>query len=389
MNAIQELYHFNPWWENKSFKAGYIERDEYLELFNKSSKNKDIVILTGLRRVGKTSLMKLYIEKLLTRISADRILYISLDSYAFSQISIMDIIELFRGEHKIPRNDKIYLFFDEVTYKENYHQQLKNLYDNENIKIFAASSSASLLNDNKGYLTGRARYIEILPLNFEEYLKFNNLTQKKSEFYLLEKYFEDYMQTGGIPEYVLNCDPSYLDSLIDNIIYKDIVGKYKIKEINILKDYFRLLMERAGKILSLNKIAKILGISPDTSKRFYNYFKETFLIYDMERCGKLNERIKSPKKIYVADVGIRNHIIGFKDKGAIFENLFFFKIKKNNPCYIYKDKIEIDFKFQNTIIEVKYNDELKDKQKILFEKIKVKNKITIKNISDYVNYKQK
>ena len=79
-----------------------------MELFNTVTRNNDIVILTGLRRVGKTSLMKLYIERLLLNVSPNYILYISLDSYAFSQMSIMDIIELFRGEHKIPRKDKIY-----------------------------------------------------------------------------------------------------------------------------------------------------------------------------------------------------------------------------------------------------------------------------------------
>ena len=116
-----------------------------------------------------------------------------------------------------------------------------------NVKIYASSSSASLLKDKNAYLTGRQRVIEVMPLNFDEYLVFKNITIKKSDAYLIESYFEDYMSDGGMPEYVLTGDISYIQNLIDNIIYKDIIAYYNIKSESVIKDFYKLLMERSEK----------------------------------------------------------------------------------------------------------------------------------------------
>jgi predicted AAA+ superfamily ATPase len=262
--------------------------------------------------------------------------------------------------------------------------ELKNLYDSENVKVFASSSSSSLLNDKRALLTGRANVIEVLPLDFNEFLLFNKISVKPSESYLLEKYFEDYMLIGGIPEYVLTKDVSYFDNLIDSVIYKDIAFYHGVRDVKSLKNFFRLLMERAGKQLSLNKISKILGVSVETLKRYFEYFQNTYLIYTIERCGKLNERLRAPKKIYAADLGIRNYITGFRDKGALFENLVYLKIKNNNPCYVYKNATEIDFFFNDNLIEVKYGREMEMKQKKLFDNFPAKKKSVIDDIYSYL-----
>jgi predicted AAA+ superfamily ATPase len=103
-----------------------------------------------------------------------------------------------------------------------------------------------------------------------------------------------------------------------------------------------------------------MGISSETAKRYFEYFQNTYLIYAIERCGKLNERIRAPKKVYAADLGIKNMITGFRDKGAIFENLVYFLIKEHSPCYIYKNGIELEFHYGNTLLEVKYKRDIKD-----------------------------
>jgi len=130
------------------------------------------------------------------------------------------------------------------------------------------------------------------------------------------------MKTGGVPEYVLKQDPEYLKELVDNIINKDIANFYKVKNTGILKDLFLLLMERSGKQVSINKLSKILGTTPDSVKRYLSMFSETYFIYLVPRCGKTNERILSPKKVYCADLGIRNLFTGFKDIGSIFETMY-------------------------------------------------------------------
>lgn len=371
------MYEMNPWWEG-SLKFEGIFRERYLEIFEKALNNKDIVFVTGLRRVGKSTLLKQFILRLIERkgINPRRIMYLSLDAYLFNDNSIHELVREFRKIHNIKIEEKIYLFFDEVVYKKDFNQELKNLYDVGNVKIFASSSSASLLKDKQAFLTGRTRTIEINPLDFQEFLLFRNYSIKKSEGYILEKYFEEYMEYGGMPEYVLTKDPNYITNLVDSIIYKDIIALHNLKNSSIIKDLFKLLCERVGKQVSYNKIANVLGIHKDSVKDYISYFVDSYLFYLIEKDAKsLNERIKDNKKIYCSDVGIKNVTAGFRDLGAIYENLVFLKIKKEQPRYLKKDGIEIDFKMKNTIIEAKYKREMDKKQKDLFDGFKIKNKI--------------
>ncbi len=383
------LYKSNPWWEDKYTFNG-ISRNKYLQKLEDFLNNKDIIFLTGLRRIGKTSILKNFISLLINEknIEPKHIFYISLDLIALSDMTIGEIIKEYKKLHRLPSSQKLYIFLDEVTSKENYQQELKNIYDTEDIKIYASSSSASLLKDKNAYLTGRQRVIEVMPLDFEEYLIFKKITIKKSDAYLKESYFEDYMSDGGMPEYVLTGDISYIQNLIDNIIYKDIIAYHNIKNESVIRDFYKLLMERSGKQLSLNKMANILSIGVDSAKRYLSYFEDTYLIYTIEKYGKLNEKIKNPKKIYAGDIGLKNVVTGFRDKGAIFENLVFLKIKHLHPSYLYIDGIELDFMTENKIlIEVKYNSILNQKQQKLYDNTDANKKIVIDSIDSFLKLK--
>src|SRR3989339_1097405 len=107
-----------------------------------------------------------------------------------------------------------------------------------------------------------------MPLDFLGYMSFKNISVKKTDAFLLDGYFEDYMKMGGLPEYVLEGNPDYLRELVDNIISKDIAAFHNVRNTGVLKDYFLLLMERCGKQLSVNKIAKILKLPADSAKRY-------------------------------------------------------------------------------------------------------------------------
>ena len=379
------LYRSNPWWEEDySFKG--FTRKKYLEVLGTWLGNRDIIFLTGLRRVGKTSILKNFISTLIHEhnVAPKHIFYISLDLYVLDEYSISEILDAYRKAHKLPSKEKIYLFLDEVTSKSSYQKELKNFYDLENVKIFASSSSASLLKDKNAYLTGRQRILEVMPLDFQEYLMFKEIVIKKSDKHLLESYFEDYMQDGGMPEYVLTSDVTYLQNLIDNIISKDIIAHYHIRNNQVVKDFYKLLMERNGKQLSFNKIATILDISVDSAKRYYYYFEEIYLIYSIKKHGKLNEKIKGVNKIYASDIGLRNVITGYRDKGAIYENLIFLKIKDLNPSYLYVDGIEIDFITEDGILlEAKYNSKLNEKQQKLFDSFDAKEKYVLNGFEGF------
>jgi predicted AAA+ superfamily ATPase len=380
------FYRNNPWWEKGYLFDELVPRDTVTKKVISQFDNDLVVFLTGLRRIGKTSLMKLIIKFLINDklINPLNIFYISMDEYHLMKFSIDEIVDEFRKIAKLKFNEKVYLFFDEITFKENYDQQLKNLVDNQNVKIVASSSSASLLKKRKAFLTGRNVLFEILPLDFEEFQHFRKIVVSKSDAHLNQNHFETFMQTGGIPEYVLTDNSLFLKDLVDDIIYKDIAAQNNIRDLHLLKDFFLLLMERAGKMPSINKMASILGISPDTSKRYLNLFADTYIIHLMDRHGKTNERLLSAKKIFAADLGIRVYFTGFRDKGSLFENYVYLKIKHLKPRYIYQNQTEIDFITENKLlIEAKYHKmALSEKQQILFDKTPAKEKFIIRNYMD-------
>lgn len=377
------LYQYNPWWENTILHEGIMLREKYVSKLRKYLNQKQIIVLTGLRRVGKTTLMKIMIKELITSgISPKHILYVSLDDYLLQKNNIIEIINEYRKTHKITLDEKVYLFLDEVTYKERFHIQLKNLYDSQKVKIFAASSSASMLRDKKASLTGRAVTIEIKPLNLEEYLFFKGIHLKKRDEQLYKSYFLEHAKVGGMPENVLNPSREYLVNLVDDIIQKDITAFHGLKNHQLLRDYFTLLMERSGKQLSINKIAKILNISPDTSKRYLNYFESTYLIHLLPCWGKTNRKILSPKKIYASDLGIKHLFTGERDIGSYFENYVYLLLRnKKTLYYLYENTVEIDFYTDDKIlIESKFYAPLNKKQKKLFEEYPADNKLIIDSV---------
>ena len=144
MDEIEsELYKQNPWWEHK-FEENSIEREIYLNAIFDNIKTKEIIFLTGLRRIGKTTIMKQTIKQLIEdKIKPPDIFFLSLDSFNILNYSIHQLIEEYRKIHKKATSDFFYLFLDEIASRENFDLELKSLYDNENMKIICSSSTAS------------------------------------------------------------------------------------------------------------------------------------------------------------------------------------------------------------------------------------------------------
>lgn len=381
---------FNPWWQDE-YKVEGIIREHYINLLLTETKEKNITFVTGLRRVGKTTLLKQLIHQLIKqKIDAKHILFISLDHSALANVSILDLVEKYRQFIGLSFKEKIYLFFDEIQYHDNFERDIKVLHDNENVKIFASGSNSLILKDKNAFLTGRNKNIIINPLSFEEYLLFKGLSIVSSEKQLIKKYFEDYLELGGMPEYVLTNDPEKITSLVSNIIYKDIVGKHNIKNAKKIEELFLLLCERIGKRLTYNKLANILSIDAETVSSYISYFEEAFLVYSINRyAASLNEVVHSPKKIYLADNGIRSVFVGFKDKGALWENLVFSKIRGKKVSYYYENEHEIDFiveiqqKRECIAIEAKYKENLEKEELEFFKNSKFKKKLIVQYLEDF------
>ncbi len=384
------LFRYNPWWEGEFALPGIMERPQVMQTLIKRLDMGSVDFITGLRRIGKTTLMKLLIQHLLETRTCDarQILYVSVDDYGLSKKSIIEIVEEFRKIQRLAFDRKIYLFLDEIASQKDFEIQLKNLFDGSNVKIFVSSSSSSVMKRKKPFLTGRSSIVEVGPLDFSEYLRFRNISIPARDRHLIQGHFDDFLKTGGIPEFVLHQNDDYVRDLVDDIILKDIAALHNVRNVGQIKDLFMLLMERAGKAVSINKIAHILGVTPDTSRRFIDMFVETYLIYLMPRYGKTNQTILAPKKIFAADLGIRALFSGFRDKGSLFENYVYLVIRGKNPRYVYENGNEIDFITQDkTLIEVKYFSEMNEKQKRLFESFKATQRLCIQSPADLDNLK--
>lgn len=379
------LYQYNPWWEGEFEPAGIRPRPKQLSKIESLISTKRAVFLTGLRRVGKTTLVKLLARNLIQEgTDPHTILYVSMDDYLLRGVSIVEIVSAFRRIHKLSVDRSVFLLFDEVTYKADYPQQLKNLIDREKVTVLATSSSSSLMRDQRAFLTGRSATIEIQPLSLSEYLDFKGVRVARKDHQLLDTYFREYIREGGLPENVLQPSRDYLMNLVDDIIQKDITAFRGLKDHQVLRDYFTLLMERSGKQASINKISNILRISPDTSRRYLGYFEETYLVHLLPRWGKTNERILSPKKVYACDLGVKYLFIGERDMGSYFENYIFLQLRERQKLsYYYKDGVEIDFLTEDdTLIESKYNTELKGEQLEVFQNHPARRKYVINSVKD-------
>jgi len=379
------LFQYNPWWETDAFLENVKPRRQYVDWIVDRLSQNHAILLSGLRRVGKSTIMRLVVDELIHRgCNRDRILYVSLDDYLLRDNSILDVVRAFRKIHKHPIDLPVVLMLDEITVKEDFNRQLKTLIDRENTSIIAASSSSSLLKDRRALLTGRSRMLEVQPLNFEEYLNFKDVQIARRDEHLPDRYFREYIRSGGLPEHVLHPGRDYLMTLVDDIIQKDITAFYGLKDQQILRDYFTLLMERSGKQISINKIAKILGISPDTSRRYLGYFEAAYLIHLVPRSGKTNERLLSPKKIYACDLGIKHLFIGDRDWGSYFENYVYLRLRANQRVsYVLHGRNELDFLTEDgTLIEAKYNAELTGNQLEAFESFPAQRKYTISSVRE-------
>ncbi len=381
------FYRFNPWWEERYVSLG-ITRETYLQVLVKEIENKEITFVTGLRRVGKTTLLKQTIAKLLEKgIDQHHIFFISLDHSAFSPMTLLDIVEKYREIKKISIKEKIYLFFDEIQYHPNFERDLKILHDHEQVKIIVSGSNSLMLKDTKAFLTGRNKVITIHPLSFKEYILFTKKEVLRADTQRINQYFQEYLEEGGMPEYVLSRNPEKITALVSDIIYKDIVGKHNLKNAKKIEELFILLCERVGKRLTYNKLANILGLDVETVSTYISYFEETYLIYQLNRYAKSqNEIIRSPKKIYIADTGIRSVFVGFKDKGALFENIVFLKLKDKKISYFYEHEKEIDFivevQKRKIALEVKYKEIIDPEELLFLEKSSFKEKRVISTAQD-------
>jgi predicted AAA+ superfamily ATPase len=353
-NAKIALERQNPWWFGKEFDTG-IDRLPWYPGITKFMKGREVLLLLGARRTGKSTLAYQIIRNLLNnRIPPEAILFINLDEPLFQSKSkdpmyLTEIIEYYLAQKKsIPA---FYLFIDEIQNHDYWVQTIKILYDTrKNIKIILTGSTSTLLQKEiSTRLSGRYFHIMVYPLSFREYLSFKKL-QKPATIEKLQ-YFNDYLEFGAFPRVVLEDDKDLKQELLKNyfqtIYLKDIIYPNNLRNNKDVFDLLYFLISNIGKNFSYSNIAKTLGIAVETVKEYIGCAENSYLIYTLTKYdASVKKQLANPKKIYCLDTGLVNSI-SFRfseNKGRLIENLVYISlIKEKKEIYYHRENYECDF----------------------------------------------
>jgi predicted AAA+ superfamily ATPase len=344
------LVEFNPWWKGSFFHSSKdrVVFETILRFFGK----KQIIALTGLRRVGKTTLMLKLVDYLLKKgFDARKILFFSFDE--FPDVLIKEIISEFEQNFGFDgKNKDYYIFFDEIQKVENWENQLKTIYDlNPNLRIIVSGSESLFIKTkSKETLAGRIFDFMISPLSFKEFLGFKN--KKFSNFFLHKKelliLFNEYLLTQGFPELIGEMDKEFIrkyisEGIIDKVLYKDLQRMFKIKDMAGFESVFKIIMNDPGQIIEINELAKQLGMQRAIVSNYLVLLEKAFLIKRLFNYSK-NER-KSARKLKKYYPVILPTTLLFKEdsssKSIVFESFIVNQLQGN---FFWRDqyKNEVD-----------------------------------------------
>jgi len=348
---------FNPWWEG-AFKTHWISRRDYLDRLAAKGKTDAIVFITGLRRVGKTTLVHQFIERLISGgTEPSRILYFSMDHPALVKESILDILDAFRRIQGFGHSEDFTAFIDEVHAREGFERELKAVHDMGHVKVYATGSSSIFMVEKGAYLTGRQTFIEVLPFSFQEYLNLKGLQTKKSDSHLMVRRAEEYVLEGGLPEYIRTGDPGYITTLLDAFLYRDVAARHGVRNVQALRELMLLVVQSAGSRISPRKLSNVLGLSHETVREYLSFFMEASLLHQVRMSGKLSESVASPRKAYLADTGLVHVISPTINLGCLVENAVFNELRTAGEVrYAMVNGKEVDFVRGDECYEVKYMD---------------------------------
>jgi len=358
--AIEILERWNPW--TKEIETG-ISRD-YTETLIKFARSGKVLSILGVRRAGKSTIMRQVAGRLSKEEGKENILIINLEDPTLEGIRAQDLQSIYDAFLEVIKpKGKPFVFLDEIQNVPGWERFVRSLNERKEAHIFVSGSSSKLLSEELATsLAGRQLKFEIFPLSFKEFLRFNDMEVESSKDMLLnakkiKALFREYMEFGGYPEVVLNKDREFrmrtLMSYYEDILLRDVVMRFKVKEVEKLRALARFYLTNISNPITFNSIAKFLDLPTETIRRFTNYLESTRMLFFIKRFSyKVKEQEKAPRKVYAIDVGLPN-VLGFKfstDAGRVAENLVAIALKRAaeiNPCletYYWSDgQREVDF----------------------------------------------
>jgi predicted AAA+ superfamily ATPase len=347
-----------------------------------------VISLIGLRRAGKTFYFYQLINNLIEdSINPSQILYINFEDDRILPLNVKELNTILEAYYELyPENtsETLYLFFDEIQNIHNWELFIRRVHDKKNARIYITGSSSKLLSKEIATsLRGRTLSYYLFPLSFEEFLRFRQVTLNKDFEYTdarfkVKKLFSEYLGGGGFPEVVLEAEELRQDILrnyFEMFIYRDLVERFSIRNISLLKSLVKFLITNIGTTFSVNSfyrtIKKDMPVGKDTLMEYLSYLEDINLIYLVPIFSySLKKQQVNPRKVYCIDNGLRNAVsfMFSKDEGRLAENLVFLELKRRNKePYYWKNKGEVDFIVKDrdsslTAINVSYTDEIDERE---------------------------
>ncbi len=397
------------------------KRDLYLKKMIAFQDTEPVKVVTGIRRCGKSSLLKLMIAYLKESGIADKqIIEMNFESYAYKKMSGDEFYEYVK-QHVLP-NKRMYLFFDEVQRVPNWEDAINSFRVDFNCDIYITGTNAYLLSSEYStYLSGRCVEIKMLPLSFGEFLYFHDFEVKETQsalggmrkqvfhksggHYELREVFDAYMRFGGMPGIAdIGLDQEkaliLLEGIYSTVIVRDILerenlrGQKRITDPILLKKIVTFLADNIGISISVSSIGNTLvneGLlengkrkgtpSAHTVQAYVNALLESYFYYDIKRFDiKGKEFLRTLGKYYIVDIGLRNYLLGFRnrDSGHALENVVYFELlRKGYDVSIGKvDNAEVDFiaakagnKMYIQVTESMTNEIVRDRELVPLQKI--------------------
>ncbi len=380
---------YNPWWSGKEIpKSQTLDfRRNFFHVLTKEIDKREITVVLGPRRVGKTVLMYQLIKHLLDKgVNPNNVLYISVDNKELirNKVGIEKILETYYKllvKKPMDSDETVYVFLDEIQDIEDWHDTLKNLWDLKyRIKFFVSGSATTAL--SKGAmesLLGRVNRYTILSFKFSEVLDYNKIELGYTNMKLrtaftnsllksdpkilfdefngilgevvplkdkIEIFLNKYFIAGGYPEF-LDSGNDYLlvnRNILEKLkftFYQDIIRFYKVRNAGVLDDLFSMVASSSGTKININKTARDLNIQRPTLKTYLEYFKNIFLVAETEffSRSRRNRALKN-RKIYVLDTGIRNASIGNLDDRVLGNSA---ELGKVAECFVFDHLMRLKF----------------------------------------------
>lgn len=341
-----------------------IYRKEYMCLLDKWRDQRIIKVVTGIRRCGKSSLLKMFRDKLHAEgVLKEQVLELNFEDLDNEPYLDYKVLYAYVKKHLV-ENKMNYLFFDEIQMVDNFQKVINSLFLLDNVDIYVTGSNAYLLSGEIAtLLTGRYVEIKLFPLSFKEYIS------AQPEDMNLDSAYRKYIEIGSFP-YLLQIENNremvreYLTGLYNTIVLKDVISRKKITDVMMLQSVVRFISDNIGNISVIKRISDTMTslgrkVSSHTIENYISALTDSYIFYPVAKYdAKGKQLLKTGQKLYLADVGLRNVINGTRggDLGHILENIVFLELaRRGGEIYVGKvGDAEIDFVVINGIEKAYY-----------------------------------